>query len=204
MIIAFAGRKQSGKTTSCEYVQHLICQNSNILDVRNCGDFPIKIYNFADPLKKLCMEVLGLTEDQCYGTDENKNEAVDCYWPGTDKQMTSREVLQYVGTDVFRSMQNDVWAAATIRLIQKETSRLSLIADCRFPNEVDAVKNAGGMVIKLNRNLYQSTHASETALDDNNYDQSNFDLVISNLEGSVAEKNEIIKNFLINKGILIL
>jgi hypothetical protein len=192
MIIAFAGRKQSGKTTSCEFIQSLLPNQET------------KIYNFADPLKQLCINILGLTEEQCYGTDENKNETVDCYWPGTDAQMTAREVLQYVGTDVFRRMQNHVWSSATIRLIEKEKPKLALIADCRFPNEVDAVKKAGGMVIKLNRNLYESTHESETALDDGNYDQSNFDLVIANLEGSIEEKNNIIKNFLTHKGILTL
>lgn len=192
MIIAFAGRKQSGKTTSCEFIQSLLPSQET------------KIYNFADPLKQLCINILGLTEEQCYGTDENKNEIVDCFWPGIDAQMTAREVLQYVGTDVFRRMQNHVWSSATIRLIEKEKPKLALIADCRFPNEVDAVKKAGGMVIKLNRNLYESTHASETALDEGNYDQSNFDLVIANLEGSIGEKNNIIKNFLIHKGILTL
>jgi hypothetical protein len=192
MIIAFAGRKQSGKTTSCEFIQSLLSSQET------------KIYNFADPLKQLCINILGLTEEQCYGTDENKNEVVDCFWPGIDAKMTAREVLQYVGTDVFRRMQNHVWSSATIRLIEKEKPKLALIADCRFPNEVDAVKKAGGMVIKLNRNLYESTHASETALDEGNYDQSNFDLVIANLEGSIGEKNNIIKNFLIHKGILTL
>ena len=204
MIIAFAGRKQSGKTTSCEYVRELLCRQSNIVTISNCGDEPIKIYNFADPLKYLCMNIFGLTEEQCYGTDENKNEVVDCYWPGIDAQMTAREVLQYVGTDVFRRMQHHVWSSATIRLIEKEKPKLALIADCRFPNEVEAVKNAGGMVIKLNRNLYESTHESETALDENNYDQSNFDLVIANLNGGIEEKNNIIRNFLTHKGILTL
>ena len=190
MIIAFAGRKQSGKTTSCEFVQSLFANKET------------KIYNFADPLKQLCIDIFGLTYNQCYGTDENKNEIVDCCWSGTDSKMTAREVLQYVGTDVFRAMQHNVWSSATIRLIQKEQPDVALIADCRFPNEVEAVKNAGGVVLKLNRNLYESTHASETALDDNNYDQSNFDLVIANLEGSIEEKNNIIKNFLTHKGIL--
>ena len=132
MIIAFAGRKQSGKTTSCEFIQSLLPNQET------------KIYNFADPLKQLCINILGLTEEQCYGTDENKNETVDCYWPGIDAQMTAREVLQYVGTDVFRRMQHHVWSSATIRLIEKEKPKLALIADCRFPNEVDAVKKAGG------------------------------------------------------------
>ena len=65
--------------------------------------------------------------------------------------MTAREVLQYVGTDVFRKMQHNVWADATVRLIEKENPTLALIADCRFPNEVEAIKNAGGIIIKLNR-----------------------------------------------------
>ena len=190
MIIAFAGRKQSGKTTSCEFVQSLFTNKKT------------KIYNFADPLKQLCIDIFGLTYNQCYGTDENKNELVDCCWPGIDSKMTAREVLQYVGTDVFRAMQHNVWSSATIRLIQKEQPDIALIADCRFPNEVEAVKNAGGLVVKLNRNLYESTHASETALDTTNYDQSNFDLTIANLDGGIDEKNNIIKNFLIHQGIL--
>ena len=35
----------------------------------------IKIYSFADPLKKdICMDMFGLTYEQCYGTDEEKNK----------------------------------------------------------------------------------------------------------------------------------
>jgi len=205
MIIAFAGKKQSGKTSACKFASRLFTNHyykyRTVLDQSDYCEV-VSTYNFADPLKKLCIDILGLTEAQCYGTDEDKNEQVDCCWPGTDSKMTSREVLQYVGTDVFRSMQHNVWSSATIRLIDKEQPDIALIADCRFPNEVEAVKNAGGVVIKLNRNLYESTHASETALDDMNYDQSNFDLVIANLEGSIEEKNNTIKNFLAHKGIL--
>jgi len=193
MIIAFAGRKQSGKTSSCEFVK-------NIFETSNLGQS--KVYNFADPLKQVCIDILGLTYDQCYGTDENKNELVDCYWPGIDEQMTAREVMQHLGTDMFRRLQQNVWSAATIRLIEKEKPDIALIADCRFPNEVDAVKNAGGIVIKLNRNLYESTHTSEIALDDNLYDQSNFDLVIDNQDSNLSKKNKTIYNFLIEKAVL--
>lgn len=193
MIIAFAGRKQSGKTSSCEFVK-------NLFETSNLGQS--KIYNFADPLKQVCIDILGLTYDQCYGTDENKNELVDCYWPGIDQQMTAREVMQHLGTDMFRRLQQNVWSAATIRLIEKEKPHMALIADCRFPNEVDAVKNAGGIVIKLNRNLYESTHSSEIALDDNLYDQSKFDLVIDNQDSNLSKKNKTIYNFLIEKAVL--
>jgi len=193
-IIAFAGRKQSGKTTSCEFVKNVFETSHHSGDCR--------IYNFADPLKQMCIDIFGLSYHQCYGTDDNKNEIVNCYWPGLDSKMTAREVLQYVGTDVFRKMQCNVWADATIRKIEKENPTLALIADCRFPNEVEAVKNAGGIVVKLNRDTYNSTHASEISLDKDRYDQNNFDLSIDNQYLNLSQKNETIFDFLSTKEVL--
>lgn len=194
MIIAFAGRKQSGKTTSCEFVQKLA---NAVLTPFNSA----KIYNFADPLKQdICINILGLTKEQCYGTDEQKNELVNCYWD--NKQLSAREVMQMVGTDMFRAMQRNVWSDATIRKIVSEKPPLALVADCRFPNEVDAIKKAGGLVIKLNRNPYNSNHASEIALDEHLYNRSNFDLVIDNQNLSIDQQNQIIYDFLKNKGVL--
>jgi hypothetical protein len=193
MIIAFAGRKQSGKTSACEFTANVYSQTMQ----KNSA-----IYNFADPLKKMCIDIFGLTYEQCYGSDENKNEYVNCFWPDSGNSMTAREVMQYVGTNVFRKMQHNVWADATIRKIQDENLPLALIADCRFPNEVEAVKNAGGLVIKLNRNLYSSTHESETALDEDRYDQSNFDFVIDNKDLKIGAKNELIYSFLKVKRVL--
>lgn len=188
-IIAFAGRKQSGKTTSAEFVANLFWKY---------GD--AKIYNFADPLKTLCIDILGLEYNQCYGSDEDKNQLVNCYWD--NKQLTAREVLQIVGTDMFRKMQNHVWSNATIRQILREQPNVAIIADCRFPNEVDAIKNVGGIVIKLTRNPHHSDHASEIALDPNQYDQFNFDLIIENHDINITEQNKIIFDFLQFKGIL--
>lgn len=192
-IIAFAGRKQSGKTTCAEAVAN------HYVGARRDGD--ARVYSFADPLKKdICMNILGLTYDQCYGSDDNKNELTHNYWDG--KQLTAREVMQFVGTDVFRKMQKDVWAGATIKKILQEQPQIALIADCRFPNEVQAVKNAGGIVIKLNRNPYNSDHSSETALDPNNYDYGNFDLVVSNEYMNIPQQLNAVFSFLQNKGIL--
>jgi hypothetical protein len=193
-IIAFAGRKQSGKTTCSEFVAKYF--NGSIESFNSA-----KIYNFADPLKKdICMNVLGLTYDQCYGSDDQKNELVDCYWEG--KQLSAREVMQVVGTDIFRKMKQDVWAGATIIKIQKEKPDLAIIADCRFPNEVESIKRAGGIVIKLTRNPYNSSHASETALDEINYPASNFDLVVYNDSLKIHEQNEVILQFLKKKKVL--
>ena len=193
MIIAFAGRKQSGKTTACEFTANVFSQTTQ----QNSA-----IYNFADPLKKMCIDIFGLTYDQCYGSDDNKNELVNCLWPDTNKTMTAREVMQYVGTNVFRKMQHNVWADATIRKIQDENLPLSLIADCRFPNEVEAVKNAGGLVVKLNRNLYNSSHESEIALDEDRYDPFHFDLIIENQDMEIVDKNKLIFQFLKDKRVL--
>jgi hypothetical protein len=190
-IIAFAGRKQSGKTTSAEFVKEIYSGSTG----KNA-----KIYNFADPLKNLCIDILGLQYNQCYGSDDEKNELVNCHW--NNKQLSAREVLQIVGTEMFRTMQKNVWSDATIRLIGKENFPLSIIADCRFPNEVEAIKNAGGLIIKLNRNPYHSSHASEVALDAENYDQQMFNLVINNSDLNISQQNRIIHTFLLDQGIL--
>lgn len=188
-IICFAGRKQSGKSSSCEYIYRKLQDKCSV-----------QIYNFADPLKQICIDVLGLAPRQCYGEDKYKNELVDCQWNG--KQLTAREVMQILGTDILRTMQNNVWAGATIRKIQKDNPDVALIGDCRFPNEVEAVQNAGGIVIKLERSLFYSDHASETALNKEHYNQDIFDYTINNQHIELDTKNEIILKFLKKEHIL--
>lgn len=186
-IVAFAGRKQSGKTTCSEFV----ASHFN----------GAKIYNFADPLKKdICINILGLSYEQCYGDDTHKNTLTSIEWEG--RKLNAREVMQFIGTDIFRKMKNDVWSSATINKIQNEKPGLAIIADCRFPNEVEAVKNAGGLVIKLTRNPYNSDHESEVALDEIVYPTSNFDLVIYNDSLTIPEQNATILKFLKKKKVL--
>lgn len=187
-IIALAGRKQSGKTTCSEFIANQFIGN-------------VKIYNFADPLKKdICINILGLTYDQCYGTDDQKNELVNCFW--NNKQMTAREVMQFIGTDIFRTMQESVWTNATINKILRDKLDLAIVADCRFPNEVESIKAVGGIVIKLTRNPFNSSHESEIALDADRYNQLNFDLIIDNTNIGIKDQNILLKNFLQYKGIL--
>jgi hypothetical protein len=191
-IIAFAGRKQSGKTTCANFVGSMFEQMYKK---------PSKIYNFADPLKRdICINILGLTEDQCYGDDNAKNSKTHIIWE--NKLLTAREVMQFVGTDLFRKLYNTVWVDATVKKILREKPDLALIADCRFPNEVESIQKIGGLVIKLNRNPFNSDHPSETALDECNYSASNFDFIINNHNMSIDEQNETVVKFLKNKNIL--
>lgn len=190
-IIAFAGRKQSGKTTCSEFLNKIFSTLGSS-----------KIYNFADPLKQnICIDILGLSYNQCYGTDDKKNEFVDCYWDG--RQLTAREVMQIVGTDIFRKMKQNVWSDAIIRRINQENLDMAIIADCRFPNEVNAIKKAGGMVVKLTRNPHNSYHASEIALDPDQYNQNNFDLIIDNANLSIGQQSDKIIEFLQHKGMIL-
>jgi hypothetical protein len=40
----------------------------------------IKLYSFADELKSFCINVLGLTHEQCYGTNNDKNSLTHLKW----------------------------------------------------------------------------------------------------------------------------
>lgn len=210
MIIAFAGRKQSGKSTSCDFVQLLIRQY--------CPNLSCKVYSFADPLKQdICINILGLTYEQCYGSDDDKNTLTALRWkdmPGYDitwtwmsdyhesGYMTARQVMECVGTKIFREIKKDVWSAATIRKIQSENIDIALVADCRFPNEVDAIQEANGVVIRLTKDPFQSNSESESALDPCFYDWSKFDFILDNSNFTIEEKNKSIQEYLSNKGIL--
>jgi len=203
MILAFAGRKQSGKSTSAEYVQSIV--NSRNLGLSN------KIYSFADPLKQdICINILGLTYEQCYGSDEHKNTLTGIMWEdmpdynesfSVSGRMSARQIMEHVGTNVFRKMKTNVWVDATINKIKKEDVDLAIIADCRFPNEVESIQNAGGYVIRLGLDPFGSESKSESALDKDVYDWNKFDLVIENTGMNLDEKNNIILQFLSDKGI---
>jgi hypothetical protein len=201
-ILAFSGRKQSGKSTSGEYLQSLIYSINPNIDVRT--------YSFADPLKKnICIDLLGLTNAQCYGSDEDKNSFTSLLWenmPGYNGPliglMTAREVMEYIGTKMFRRMKDKIWVEATLNTIQKDNPDFALLLDNRFPNEVDPILEAGGYVIRLTRNPFNSSAEPETALDPDKYNWGNFSCVIQNDNISIEEKNSLIYRFILKRGIL--
>jgi len=180
----------------------------------------VKIYSIADSLKQICIDILGLKHKQVYGTDEDKNTKSRIRWssmPGVvtsaicseeefqDKElhkyglvyrphrlMTAREILQYVGTDIFRSMSNNVWISAVLRRIQAENMNLALICDVRFDNEIQALKKKKGFLIGLNRNFSAATdtHASEQV------HLKRCHTTIDNAEMTIPEQNKAIYQFL--------
>lgn len=149
----------------------------------------VKLYNFADTLKWMCMELFNIPYQCVNGTDEQKNQVQEhLLWenmPRTEATikngpMTAREFMQLLGTNIMRKIYQGIWVENTIKRIKREKSSLAIIADVRFPNEVEAILKNGGSVIKLNRNSDTSSHESEKALDPENFDQSKFAAIIDN------------------------
>lgn len=120
-----------------------------------------------------------------HSMDEPENEVLDAlglilHEPGP---MTAREFMQFFGTNVCRKIYSQVWIQATLNLIKEENSPISIITDCRFKNEADAVKAAGGKLVYLTRSPYQDSHISENDLDG----YQGFDAVINNTKLSIGE-----------------
>ena len=179
----------------------------------------IKPYNFADPLKNIAMNLFGLTYAQCYGSDKDKNSKTNIKWedmpenfmvefdkeyydivPEKNGIMSSREFLQHFGTNICRKIHNNVWVETCIKRIKNEQTEFAIIGDCRFENEVEAIQKAGGKVIRLTRRTANDLHASETALDKENFDWDKFDLIIDNKNMSINECNKALFEALQNWG----
>lgn len=120
-------------------------------------------------------------------------------WEKNNRPMTVREFLQKLGTESMRDgLHTNVWVNALFADYKKGSKWI--ITDCRFPNEAEAVKDRGGFVVRVNRDLpevpYQTLeqrHPSETSLD--NWE---FDYVIQNdstVEDLKVKVAEILKHF---------
>jgi hypothetical protein len=180
-------------------------KDNQFIDYAHSNMWPfIKLYSFADGLKNICVEFFGLTVEQVYGTDKDKNSKTDILWKNMPTRsnkkkgrMTARELLQYFGTDIMRKMYHDVWVTHALNKIKSEKSEVSIVADVRFPNEVDAILEAGGEVIKLQRAPLKDDHSSETSLDEANFDQNKFTHIVPS--GSIKDLCENLENILKGK-----
>lgn len=153
----------------------------------------VKVYHFADPLKEMAISLFGLRAEEVYGSDEQKNKHTELLWEnmpnnhGKIGNITNREFLEHFGTNVIRRIKHDAWSRFTINNVIKQQSEVAIIPDVRFPNEVDAIKNNGGIVIRLTRDVFRSYSEAETALDKENFDWSKFDFVVDNRDSSLLD-----------------
>jgi hypothetical protein len=141
MIIGICGLIGSGKDTIADYLQ-------NIHQFRR--------ESFAHALKDAVAQVFGWDRELLEGrTKESRawREQVDPWWSKrlNMPHLTPRHVLQVWGTEVARrSFHDDIWIAALENKLRKTKDDV-VISDCRFPNEIRAIKSAGGIVVRVVR-----------------------------------------------------
>jgi len=92
-IVAFSGRKNAGKNTVAAFVRQYYATNKaakEFPDPRDTWRITERSdeieeqdtleCSFADNLKEFCIDTLGLTREQCYGPDEEKNSPTEYEW----------------------------------------------------------------------------------------------------------------------------
>lgn len=168
---------------------------------------------FADKLKEALGDILGTPRGN-FEIEEFKNSYSSVTNPAGGNY-TVRELLQKFGTEVCRAISPNLWVDVLMASYDRgfkhypdyartmDGDRIAIgmaqvepywiVPDVRFPNEAKAIKEHGGILLRVNRDTgYNDTHASEIALD--NY--SEFDYVIDNcdLEGTITKVRDILRD----------
>jgi len=208
MIIGICGFIGSGKDTVADYLV-------------NFHEF--RRESFASTLKDAVGAVFGWDRMLLEGRTAQAREwreQVDPWWAERLDMptLTPRWVLQYWGTEVARkSFHDDIWIASLENKLRNSKDHV-VISDCRFPNEILSIKNAGGKIVWVNRGALpewydialaanqgsniainqlkmQKIHASETA-----WVGTKFDCVIEN-NGTIDELYKQASNLLLTNRI---
>ena len=141
MIIGICGWAGAGKDTAANYL---------------VGWHGFRRDSFAGALKDAVAHVFGWDRELLEGlTTEARawREQVDPWWAERlgMPHLTPRWVLQYWGTEVCRQgFHDDIWIAALENRLRQRTGH-TVISDVRFPNEVAAIRNAGGRIVWIKR-----------------------------------------------------
>ena len=90
-------------------------------------------------------------------------------WVRAEFEGKQRTILQWWGTDYRRKQDPDYWVKRLVESLAGLNPDVAIVQDMRFPNEADAIKGMGGVVIKVTRlgapDVSVHEHASEAALD---------------------------------------
>ena len=213
-LIGISGKIGSGKDTVGNIIQMLtqgIDSNTQITEYvngTNITGFDYQIKKFADTIKDTVCMWIGCTREQLEDQEFKQKELGEEWWycvaddgsyiPYEQNlhknkvvnlvKLTPRKLLQLLGTECGRQIIHpNIWVNSLFADYKKDSNWI--ITDVRFTNEAQAIKDKGGIMIRINRPLYRldDQHPSETALD--NY---NFDYVIEN-EGNIDELVQKIK-----------
>jgi hypothetical protein len=141
MIIGVCGFIGSGKDTIADYLVNL---------------HHFRRESFANTLKDAVSAVFGWDRTMLEGRTKQAREwreQVDAWWAERlgIPHLTPRWILQNWGTEVCRkNFHDDIWIASLENKLRASTDDI-VISDCRFPNEIAAIKKAGGRVVRVVR-----------------------------------------------------
>jgi hypothetical protein len=112
--------------------------------------------SFANSVKDSCAAVFGWDRAMLEGdTPESRawREQPDKWWSDKfGKEFSPRLALQLMGTEAGRDVFNpDLWVHTVLRRCEQAPYNNYVIADVRFPNEINAIKDSGGVVIRVRR-----------------------------------------------------
>lgn len=147
MLIGITGQKFAGKSTVANML-------SEILGYKTCS--------FADKLKDVTCILSGCTREQLEDYDFKENELVPDYLQPyclNAEKPTYRAFLQHFGSEVMRGVNDNIWIDCTL----SKCGENAIISDVRFPNEAKAIRDRGGIIVKVVRDgvVSKDTHSSE-------------------------------------------
>lgn len=139
MIIGLVGFIGSGKGT----VADILTRNHGFIKE-----------SFADAVKDAIAPIFGWDRGMLEGdTLESRKwrESPDAWWSEKmGKPFSPRYALQLMGTEAGRNVfHTDLWVLSLLRRI--DPAKNYVIADVRFPNEIDLIRGHGGKVIRVKR-----------------------------------------------------
>lgn len=195
MIIGINGYSGSGKDTVGTIIQYVNCQNPQTSIEKMCTNYSEyeywldeqsgwEIRKFAGKLKDIASHLTGLDVEDFEDQDFKKTNLGLEWWTTCDEglqPMTVRDFLQKLGTDALRNgLHPNVWVNALMadykgtdlgewksEKVYSENLPNWIITDVRFPNEAQAIKDKGGIIIRVDRPGVKpiNNHLSEIGLD---------------------------------------
>lgn len=208
-LIGISGKIGAGKDTVGVIIRQLAITN-------NGADWDIR--KFAGKLKIVASLLTGISiekfEDQEFkktilGPEwgkETKSNPLNAIEPFKDitfvEMMSVRDLLQKLGTEAMRNgLHQNTWVNALFADFKEDMHWI--ITDMRFPNEYKAIKDKGGITIRVNRPGHgtsmvdlASAHPSETALDG-----FEFDYTINN-DGDLDKLISLVREILVNEAVI--
>jgi hypothetical protein len=167
LIIGLSGYARSGKDEAAKVLVE---------------EYSFTRVSFADKLRDVLYALNPMVDmNRLYSADEPDGppiylqEVIDTYtWDHYKESHFGPEIrrlLQRLGTEAGRqTLWDSIWVDAAFAGTHPDQN--IVVTDCRFPNEAQAVKDRGGDVWRIQRYgvAAANSHASETSLDDWDFD----------------------------------